>query len=108
MKVKTFEEALKKLETIVKELENGNEPLDEAIKKYTEAMELVISMGHDGDTNAAIVGSVLGAKFGFEKIPKQLMKYLYLGNWIYKDLAKMMSAMGVQPLESPFHKLSFE
>ena len=75
---------------------------------YTEAMEQVISMGHDGDTNAAIVGSVLGAKFGFEKIPKQLMKYLYLGNWIYKDLAKMMSAMGVQPLESPFHKLSFE
>lgn len=40
MKVKSFEEALEKLENIVKELENGNEPLDDAIKKYTEAMEL--------------------------------------------------------------------
>ena len=40
MKNKTFEESLEKLETIVKELESGNEPLDDAIKKYTEAMEL--------------------------------------------------------------------
>lgn len=35
-----FEEDLKKLEAIVNELEKGNVPLDEAIKKYTEAMEL--------------------------------------------------------------------
>ena len=35
-----FEEDLKKLETIVNELEKGNVPLDEAIKKYTDAMEL--------------------------------------------------------------------
>lgn len=36
----SFEESLEKLETIVKELENGNAKLDEAIKKYTEAMTL--------------------------------------------------------------------
>lgn len=40
MKEKTFEGALEKLETIVKELESGNVDLDNAIKKYTEAMEL--------------------------------------------------------------------
>ncbi|MBR4230890.1 MAG: exodeoxyribonuclease VII small subunit [Bacilli bacterium] len=39
-KEKTFEESLKELETIVKELESGEEGLDEAIKKYTEAMNL--------------------------------------------------------------------
>ena len=39
-KQKTFENALEELEKIVKELESGNEPLDEAIKKYTEAMNL--------------------------------------------------------------------
>ncbi len=39
-KEKTFEEALEELETIVKELEMGNAPLDEAIKKYTLAMNL--------------------------------------------------------------------
>ena len=37
---KTFESALDNLEKIVKELENGNIDLDNAIKKYTEAMEL--------------------------------------------------------------------
>lgn len=36
----TFENALDSLEKIVKELENGNIDLDNAIKKYTEAMEL--------------------------------------------------------------------
>lgn len=36
----SFEESLEKLELIVKELENGNAELDEAIKKYTEAMKL--------------------------------------------------------------------
>lgn len=40
MKEKTFESALEKLEEIVKELEKGNVDLDNAIKKYTEAMSL--------------------------------------------------------------------
>lgn len=38
---KTFEVALKELEGIVKELENGNIELENAITKYTEAMQLV-------------------------------------------------------------------
>ena len=36
----TFEESLKKLEDIVKDLENGNVFLDDAIVKFTEAMQL--------------------------------------------------------------------
>ena len=35
-----FEDALQKLENIVKELESGNVDLDNAIEKYTEAMKL--------------------------------------------------------------------
>jgi exodeoxyribonuclease VII small subunit len=35
-----FEEALKKLEKIVDELENGELSLDEALKKYQEGLEL--------------------------------------------------------------------
>lgn len=35
-----FEEALKKLEKIVEDLEKGNLPLDEALKKYQEGVEL--------------------------------------------------------------------
>ena len=39
-KEKTFEENLENLEKIVKELESGNIPLDDAIEKFTEAMKL--------------------------------------------------------------------
>lgn len=38
-----FEESLKKLEEIVKELENGTVALDDAITKFTEAMKLAFS-----------------------------------------------------------------
>ncbi len=40
-KVKSFEENLEELESIVKELESGNVNLDDAINKYGEAMKLV-------------------------------------------------------------------
>ena len=36
----SFEESIKKLETIVRELESGEVLLDDAINKYTEAMKL--------------------------------------------------------------------
>ena len=38
---KTFEKALKELETIINELESGDVELEVAIDKYTEAMKLV-------------------------------------------------------------------
>ena len=36
----SFEENLEKLEEIVKKLENGDVPLDDAIKEFNEAMVL--------------------------------------------------------------------
>ena len=36
----TFEENLEKLENIVKKLESGETPLDDAIKEFTEAMKI--------------------------------------------------------------------
>ena len=35
-----FEESMKKLETIVVELENGNLNLDESVKKFEEGMKI--------------------------------------------------------------------
>lgn len=40
-----FEEALKKLEKIVEELEHGNLSLDDALKKYQEGIELSRACG---------------------------------------------------------------
>jgi len=39
-KEKSFEESLTELETIVKDLESGNVPLDGAITKFNEAMKI--------------------------------------------------------------------
>lgn len=39
-KTKSFEENLEELEQIVKNLENGDVPLDEAIDKFNEGMKL--------------------------------------------------------------------
>ena len=39
----SFEESLKKLDEIVKKLENGDTPLDDAIKDFNEAMTLAKS-----------------------------------------------------------------
>lgn len=36
----TFEESLERLENIVKKLESGEVPLDDAIKEFNEAMNL--------------------------------------------------------------------
>ncbi len=40
MAEKSFEKALSELETLVKELENGDIELNEAVKKYNEGMKL--------------------------------------------------------------------
>ena len=39
-KEKSFEESLTELETIVKDLESSNVPLDDAITKFNEAMKI--------------------------------------------------------------------
>ena len=40
MSKENFEESMKKLESIVVELENGNLNLDESVKKFEEGIEL--------------------------------------------------------------------
>ena len=40
MEKKKFEDLMKELETIVKELENGDIDLEASIEKYTEAMKI--------------------------------------------------------------------
>ena len=40
MESKTFEDKIRELESIIKELEEGEVNLDDAIEKYTKAMKL--------------------------------------------------------------------
>jgi len=47
MEKKKYEDKVKELETIINDLENGEIDLDESIKKYIKAMELVKSCDED-------------------------------------------------------------
>ena len=40
MTKQTFEKAMKKLERIVQELESGDQPLEDAVKKFEEGVKL--------------------------------------------------------------------
>lgn len=56
---KTFEEKLNDLETIVKELESGNIDLDNAINKYTEAMNIAKECSDKLDNAQKAVNEIL-------------------------------------------------
>ena len=58
-KEKSFEESLIELENIVKDLENGNVPLDDAITKFNEAMKLAKSCNDKLDYAEESVNKIL-------------------------------------------------
>ncbi len=60
MKEVTFESALKDLEIIIKDLESGNIPLEEAIQKYTDAMNLLKICEEKLDHATKQVNKILG------------------------------------------------
>ena len=63
----TFENALLKLETIIKELENGNIELDKMVDKYKEATELLDFCDNKLKNATKTVNKVLNANGEFEE-----------------------------------------
>lgn len=45
-------------------------------KSYYDGISQIISEGGDADTNSAVAGALLGAKFGYKNIPKQWIESL--------------------------------
>ena len=60
MKEITFESALKDLEIIIKDLESGSIPLEEAITKYTDAINLIKLCQEKLDHATKQVNKILG------------------------------------------------
>ena len=60
MKEMTFETALDNLDGIIKDLENGNIPLEDAISKYTDAMNLVKICQEKLDNATEQVNKIIG------------------------------------------------
>jgi len=45
-------------------------------KSFEEGLLAVVNAGGDADTNAAVACAILGAKFGFNAIPKEYVEGL--------------------------------
>lgn len=70
-----FEEALKKLEKIVQDLEKGNLTLDEALKKYQEGIELSRQCSQRLESAKKKIDTLVKNKKGeFELRPPEEMK----------------------------------
>lgn len=54
-----FEELMEELETIVKDLENGNVDLESSITKYTEAMKIVKTCNEKLENATETVNKIL-------------------------------------------------
>ena len=58
-------------------------------KSFEEGLLAVVNAGGDADTNAAVAGAILGAKFGYETIPKE-----YINGLVYrKHLDRIIESM---------------
>lgn len=63
----TFEEALLKLEVIIKDLENGEIDLDKSIEKYEEAMKLVKFCSEKLEKASKTVNKIMASDGSFEE-----------------------------------------
>ena len=70
-KEKKFEENLKELEDLVKELENGEVDLDDEINKYTEAMRLAKECSNKLDSVTEQVNKILNENGELEEFKRE-------------------------------------
>ena len=71
---KKFEEKLNELESIVKELEEGNVDLDDAINKYTEAMKIAKECSVKLDNATKAVNKILNENNELEDFKEMEIK----------------------------------
>ena len=71
---KKFEEKLTELENIVKELEEGNVDLDDAINKYTEAMKIAKECSTKLDNATKAVNKILNENNELEDFKEMEVK----------------------------------
>ena len=69
-----FEEKLENLENIVKELEEGNVDLDDAINKYTEAMKIAKECSEKLDNATKAVNKILNENNELEDFKEMEVK----------------------------------
>lgn len=62
---------------------------------YWDGINTLIKEGGDADTNCAVAGALLGAKYGFSNIPSHLVENLVYGKELKKKVNKLIEFGGV-------------
>jgi len=62
-------------------------------KDFKEGIVAVINEGGDTDTNGSVGGALLGAKFGFQAIPREYVEGLRKGSELAKRIEKLFAIM---------------
>ncbi|OHT01057.1 hypothetical protein TRFO_01614 [Tritrichomonas foetus] len=63
--------------------------------QYKDGVEAILRAGGDAATNAAVVGAVLGAKWGLSAIPIDLMWYFWCGAPVEYDTKTFLKLMDI-------------
>lgn len=69
---------------------------------FEEGLIKVLREGGDSDTNGAVVGALLGAKFGVNSIPNEMIYGMFVGQWMINEIKPFMQLMGIEMPESPY------
>lgn len=70
-------------------------------KSFENGLLQVVNQGGDADTNAAISCSLLGAKFGYESIPKK-----YIENLVHKEFLDEKTNLFIKELKTNYAQYS--
>lgn len=60
---------------------------------FEDGLLAVANAGGDADTNGAVAGSLLGARFGYENIPERFIKGLARGNVLEEKTESLLSVL---------------
>ena len=67
-----------------------------------EGIVKIACEGGDTDINGAVVGAVLGAKFGFKKIPSELIDLIFVRLCKFRETEPFIKVMGIDMPTSPY------
>lgn len=59
---------------------------------FEQGISQIINEGGDADTNAAIAGALLGARFGYEEIPQRWLDGLVKKDWLLDQVKQLIEA----------------
>ncbi|KAH0791345.1 Leucine Rich Repeat family protein [Histomonas meleagridis] len=71
-------------------------------RSIEDALVAIIPEAGDSDTNGAVVGAILGAKYGFKTIPWNCIKYMYTGQWLWREVIPYLKLIDIECPE-PYH-----